>query len=266
MSEGLLNTVLLSLKIAGAAMLWAVPLGYWLGYILARKRFAFHWLVSAVTMVPLVMPPVATGLILLYVLGPAGPVGWLLYALFDFSFAFEWTGAAVAAGVVALPLIVRPVRLSLEGVDPKLDEALAVAGHGPWRRFLMLYLPLSMPGVVAGGVLGFAKGLGEFGATITFVANIPGETQTLSLAIQSASQRIDGGAQVLGLGLVAVGLSVAAVAASEWLLKALSRRLSGEDGNGTGQVKTVKRTKPDKRTRAAEGTEGTAQVEEAEGA
>ncbi|NOZ33304.1 MAG: ABC transporter permease subunit [Alphaproteobacteria bacterium] len=230
MSVSVLETLLLSLKIAGAAMLWAIPLGYWLGYILARRRFALHWLLSALTTVPLVMPPVATGLILLYVLGPMGPVGWLLATLFDFSFAFAWTGAAVAAGIVALPLIVRPVRLSLEGVDPKLDEALAVAGHGPWRRFMMLYLPLSMPGVVAGGVLGFAKGLGEFGATITFVANIPGETQTLSLAIHSASQRIDGGGEVLVLGLVAVGLSVAAVAVSEWVLAAMSRRLSGQDG------------------------------------
>jgi len=229
MSVSVLETLLLSLKIAGAAMLWAIPLGYWLGYILARRRFALHWLLSALTTVPLVMPPVATGLILLYVLGPMGPVGWLLATLFDFSFAFAWTGAAVAAGIVALPLIVRPVRLSLEGVDPKLDEALAVAGHGPWRRFMMLYLPLSMPGVVAGGVLGFAKGLGEFGATITFVANIPGETQTLSLAIHSASQRIDGGGEVLVLGLVAVGLSVAAVAVSEWVLAAMSRRLSGQD-------------------------------------
>jgi molybdate transport system permease protein len=172
------------------------------------------------------MPPVATGLVLLWVFGPAAPMGQF-FAAIGLPLVFRWTGAALAAGLVALPLIVRPIRLSLEAVDPRLDEAMAVAGHGPLSRFARLYLPLALPGIVAGAVLGFAKALGEFGATITFVANIPGETQTLSLAMYSALQRIEGGGTVIVLAGISIAISLLAVIGSEALLAWLTPRLTG---------------------------------------
>lgn len=226
MSADVLGILLLSLKVSAGALIWALPLGYLLGFVLARFEFRGKSLVSALVMLPLVMPPVATGLLLLYGFGPNGPIGWLL-GLMGIRLAFTAAGAALAAGLVALPLIVRPIRLSLEAVDPALEDALAVAGHGSFRRFLMLALPLSLPGVVAGAVLGFAKGLGEFGATITFAANIPGETQTLSLAIHSALQRVDGGWLVLILCLVSVAISLIAVLGSEALLRVMTPWLTG---------------------------------------
>ncbi len=174
-------------------------------------------------MLPLVMPPVVTGLILLNLFGPFGPVGqWL--AQFGIVLGFRWTGAALAAGLVALPLIVRPMRMALENVDPRLHEALKVAGHNRWQRLLILDLPLAVPGIAAGMVLGFAKAMGEFGATITFVANIPGETQTLSLAIFSALQ--SPGTEVLVWTMVAIslGISVVAVVVSETLVERFSSR------------------------------------------
>ena len=226
MSGEVAGVVLLSLKVALVAMAWAVPLAYGLAWLLARREFYGKTVLSAVIMLPLVMPPVATGLFLLWVFGPATPVGQF-FAMLGLPLAFRWTGAALAAGLVALPLIVRPIRLSLEAVDPKLDEALAVAGHAPARRFFMLHLPLSLPGLVAGAVLGFAKSLGEFGATITFVANIPGESRTLSLAMYSALQSIDGGSLVLLLAALSLGISLLSVIASELLLKWLTPLLTG---------------------------------------
>lgn len=221
-----LTIVGLSLKVALLALAWALPLGFVLGYVLATKRFFGRRLLSVLVMMPLVMPPVVTGLVLLYGFGPKGMIGQFLAPL-GISFAFNAAGAALAAGLVALPLIVRPIRLSFEHVSKDLDEALAVAGLTPWQRFLTLYAPSSLPGVVAGGVLGFAKALGEFGATITFVANIPGETQTLSLAIHSALQAFDQGQLVLWLCLVSIGISGLAIWGSEFLLSWLERRLTG---------------------------------------
>jgi molybdate transport system permease protein len=221
------SIVLLSLKVSFFALCWAVPVSFGLAYLLARKRFVGRRLLSAVIMLPLVMPPVVTGLVLLYGFGPTGPIGQLLAPL-GISFAFNAAGASLAAGLVALPLIVRPIRLSLEAVDPDLDEALEVAGKTGWQRFAMLYFPMSLPGIVAGGILGFAKALGEFGATITFVANIPGETQTFSLAIHSALQRFDGQQMVIMLSLVSISISVIAVLGSEYLLNWLQVRLSGD--------------------------------------
>jgi len=221
------SIVLLSLKVSAFALVWAVPVAFGLAYLLARKRFWGRRLLSAIIMLPLVMPPVVTGLVLLYLFGPLGPVGSLLAPL-GVSFAFNAQGASLAAGLVALPLIVRPIRLSLEAIDPNLDEALAVAGRNSRQRFLMLYLPMALPGIVAGGILGFAKAMGEFGATITFVANIPGETQTFSLAIHSALQRFDGGETVLLLSIVSISISVIAVLGSEYLLAWLQKRMFGE--------------------------------------
>lgn len=221
-----LSIIALSLKIAFFALLWALPLGFWLGYVLATKRFFGRQLLSVLVMMPLVMPPVVTGLVLLYVFGPKGMIGaWL--APLGISFAFNSAGAALAAGLVALPLIVRPIRLSFEHVSQDLDEALAVAGLSPWQRFKMLYVPCALPGLVAGGVLGFAKALGEFGATITFVANIPGETQTISLAIHAALQAFDQGELVVWLCLASLALSGLAIWGSEFLLSWLAKRLTG---------------------------------------
>lgn len=221
-----LDALWLSLRVAAVALAWALPAAFALGYVLARYRFLGHGLLSALTMMPLVMPPVATGLVLLWVFGPAAPAGQF-FAAIGMPLAFRWTGAALAAGLVALPLIVRPIRLGLEAIDPRLDEALAVAGHSPVRRFFALHLPLAVPGIVAGAVLGFAKALGEFGATITFVANIPGETRTLSLAMHTALQRIDGGGLVLVLAGISLAVSLVAVMASEALLGWLTPRLTG---------------------------------------
>jgi molybdate transport system permease protein len=229
MTADVFGIVLLSLKVAAFAMGWAVPLAFLIAWLLARYDFPGKTLLSAITLLPLVMPPVATGLILLWTFGPNTPLGRFFSAI-GLPLAFNWHGAALAAGLVALPLIVRPIRIALETVDPKLGEALAVAGHAPFSRFLTLYLPLSLPGIIAGALLGFAKALGEFGATITFVANIPGETRTLSLAIHAALQTVTGTPIVLQLCLVSVALSVIAVAASEYLLRWLTPLLTGRSG------------------------------------
>ena len=227
MSIEIWSIVFLSLKVAFFALCWAVPLAFALAYLLARNEFFGRQLLSALIMLPLVMPPVVTGLALLYLFGPMGPIGVLLAPL-GISFSFNAMGASLAAGLVALPLIVRPIRLSLEAVDPNLEEALAVAGKSKWQRFKMLSLPMSLPGIVAGSILGFAKALGEFGATITFVANIPGETQTFSLAIHAALQRFDGQQTVLILSVVSISISIIAVLGSEYLLNWLQIRLSGK--------------------------------------
>ncbi len=200
-----------------------LPIAFALAYVLARGRFFGRSMLSALVMLPLVMPPVVTGLILLNLFGPQGHIGQFLGQM-GIVLGFRWTGAALAAGLVALPLMVRPMRMALEGVDPRLHEALEVAGHSRWKRFVILDLPLAVPGIVAGLVLGFAKALGEFGATITFVANIPGETQTLSLAIFSALQSPSSGQFVLILSAVSMSISVIAVVSSELLVEKLSAR------------------------------------------
>lgn len=222
----IVDVVLLSLKVALFALCWTVPTGFALAYLLSKKRFWGRELLSALVMLPLVMPPVVTGLVLLYLFAPTAPLGQF-FAFFGVEFAFNAAGASLAAGLVALPLVVRPIRLSFDNVDFKLVEALQVAGLSKLQIFTKLYLPLSLPGVVAGGVLGFAKALGEFGATITFVANIPGETQTFSLAIHSALQQFDDQSTVLVLCTISIGISIAAVLGSELLLKRLEATLLG---------------------------------------
>ncbi len=204
-------------------VLLTLPIAFFFAYLLARGRFAGKSVLSAIIMLPLVMPPVVTGLILLNLFGPLGPVGqWL--GQFGIVLGFRWSGAALAAGLVALPLMVRPMRMALENIDPRLHEALEVAGHNRWQRLLILDLPLAVPGIVAGMVLGFAKAMGEFGATITFVANIPGETQTLSLAIFSALQSPGTEQLVWTLVGISLGISVVAVVVSETLVERLSAR------------------------------------------
>lgn len=210
-----LEALWLSMKVATASLIVCLPLGLALALILARGRFPGRWIIEAAVNIPLVLPPVVTGLILLSLFGVRGPVGRALYDAFGISLAFHWTGAALAATIMALPLVVRPLRLAIEGVDRGLEDAAAVLGAPPLAVFARVTLPLAAPGLVAAALLGFARAFGEFGATVTFAGAIPGETQTLPLAIYSVLQSADGGQAALRLSVVAVLVSVAAVVGSE---------------------------------------------------
>ena len=219
------SIVMLSLQVSLAAILGVLPVAFALAWVLARTRFPGKILLDALVHLPLVLPPVVVGWLLLIAFAPEGPAGRVLGAL-GISVLFRWTGAALAAAVMALPLMVRAIRLSLEAVDPRLEAAARTLGAGRWRTFATITLPLASPGVLAGVVLGFARSLGEFGATITFVSNIPDETRTLPLAIYAALQLPGGDSAVWRLAAVSVVLSLAALVASE----ALSRRA----GQGSG--------------------------------
>ncbi|SBV49934.1 molybdate ABC transporter, permease protein [Xanthomonas bromi] len=214
-----LTAIGLSLKVAIVAALASLPPGIACGWLLARRRFPGKALLDALLHLPLVMPPVVTGYALLVVLGTQGPVGsWLLEHL-GIRFAFRWTGAALACAVMGFPLMVRAIRLSIEATDRRLEAAAATLGAGPWRVFFSITLPLAWPGLVAGVVLAFAKALGEFGATITFVSNIPGETQTLSSAIYGLMQVPGMESGIWRLAGVALAISLAALLLSEWLVR-----------------------------------------------
>ena len=217
--------VALSLKVGGVAMLVTLPVAFALAWLLARVRVPGKVVVDAAIHLPLVVPPVVTGWLLLLAFGPNGPIGAWLQDWFGITVLFRWTGAAIAAGVMALPLMVRAMRISIEAVDRRLENAARTLGAGPWRVFWTLTLPLSIPGVLAGAVLGFARSIGEFGATITFVSNVPGETQTLPLAIYSALQQPGADAMVWRLSCVSVGLSLVALIASELLTRRAGRGL-----------------------------------------
>jgi molybdate transport system permease protein len=207
--------VRLSLLVGGVATLAALPVAFALAWMLARWTFPGKVLLDALIHLPLVVPPVVTGWLLLLAFAPAGPLGAIGGAIL-----FRWTGAAIAAAVMALPLMVRAMRLSIEAVDRRWEQAARTLGAGRWRAYATVTLPLALPGVLAGAVLGFARSLGEFGATITFVSNVPGETQTLPLAIYAALQVPGGEAAAWRLAAVSVALSLAALVASE----ALARR------------------------------------------
>ena len=207
----------LSLKVALAATLCALPFGVAVAFLLARRDFWGKALVDVAVHLPLVLPPVVTGYLLLLSFGRRGWAGAFLADTLGIVFAFRWTGAALACGVMGFPFLVRAARLSFEGVDRRLEEAAGTLGAGPWRVFWTVTLPLAAPGILAGMVLCFAKALGEFGATITFVSNIPGETQTLSSAIYTQVQTPGGDPAALRLTLVAVALTVVALIASEYL-------------------------------------------------
>jgi molybdate transport system permease protein len=219
--NALLDIVLLSLQVALLAMIFAVPLAFIVAYILARYHFRGKALLQAFIMLPLVMPPVVTGYLLLSLFGKKGAIGQLLSTV-GVELAFQWTGAALAAGVMAFPLLVRPMRLSIEAIDSGMEDAAKTLGAN-WRtRFRTIILPLSLPGVIAGAVLGFAKALGEFGATITFVSNIPGETQTLSLAIYSFLQSPTGDQAAFTLIIISISIAVMSVLFSEYLAMRIS--------------------------------------------
>jgi len=213
----------LSLQVAGLATLLSVPVALALAWLLARREFPGKGLLNAALLLPLVLPPVVTGYVLLLLFGRTGPLGQALEAAFGLVLAFNWTGAVLAAMVMALPLMVRAMRLAFEAVDPGLEEAAATLGARPWAAFATITLPLIGPGVLAGTVLGFAKALGEFGATITFVAAIPGQTLTLPSAIYNALQVPGGEARAAALTLWACAVAVAAVLASEWLARRMAR-------------------------------------------
>lgn len=222
------TAVLLSLRVSMVAMLVSLPFGIAAALLLARGRFWGKSLLNGVIHMPLILPPVVTGFILLVLFGRKGPIGAFLDAHFGIVFSFRWTGAALACGIMGFPLMVRSIRLSIEAVDRKLEEVAGTLGANPAWIFLTVTLPLILPGIIAGMILSFAKAMGEFGATITFVSNIPGETQTLSSAIYTFTQIPGGDAGAWRLTFVAIVISMAALLASEFLAHLFGRRLEFE--------------------------------------
>lgn len=222
------QAVSLSLKVSLWAVVASLPLGVFVAYALARWRFPGHGLLNGLVHLPLVLPPVVTGYLLLITFGRRGTVGQFLDQWFGIVFAFRWTGAALAAAIMAFPLMVRAIRLAIEAVDPKLEAAAGTLGASrPWV-FLTVTLPLILPGIMAGTVLAFAKAIGEFGATITFVSNIPGQTQTLPSAIYAFLQVPGGDQAAMRLVMISIAIAMLALFASEWLSRRVARRIRGE--------------------------------------
>jgi molybdate transport system permease protein len=222
------TAVALSLRVAIVATLVALPFGVGIAHVLARKQFWGKPILDAIVLLPLVLPPVVTGYLLLVTFGRRAPLGAFLADHFGIVFSFRWTGAALASGIMAFPLMVRAIRLSIEAVDRRLEDAASTLGANPGWRFLTITLPLTLPGIIAGMMLAFARALGEFGATITFVSNIPGETQTISAAIYSLTQVPGGDAAALRLVGVAVFISFAALLAAEFFARRAQQRLHGD--------------------------------------
>jgi molybdate transport system permease protein len=222
------TAIRLSLRIAIVATVVALPFGIAIAWLLARKNFWGKALLDGLVHLPLVLPPVVTGYLLLISFGRRGPIGAFLDQHFGIVFAFRWTGAALACGIMGFPLLVRPIRLAIEAIDRKLEDAAATLGANRFWVFATVTLPLALPGLIAGFVLCFAKALGEFGATITFVSNIPGETQTISAAIYTLTQVPGGDAAALRLVLVAIAISLVALVAAEWLARRAGTRFHGE--------------------------------------
>ncbi len=217
------TAVRLSLKVAAVATLASLPAGVAVALLLARGRFPGKMLLDGLVHLPLVLPPVVTGYALLLLFGRRGPIGAWLEQSFGIVFSFRWTGAALACAVMGFPLMVRAIRLSIEAIDARLEQAAGTLGASPPLVFLTVTLPLALPGVLAGAVLCFAKALGEFGATITFVSNIPGETQTIPAAIYNYTQAPGGDAGALRLSIVAVVIALGALLASELLARRAAR-------------------------------------------
>ena len=222
------TAVVLSLRIAVVATVVALPFAVAIAWVLARKNFWGKALLDGIVHLPLVLPPVVTGYLLLIWFGRRGVIGAFLADTFGIVFSFRWTGAALACGVMAFPLLVRAIRLSFEAIDRRLDEAASTLGANRLWVFATVTLPLALPGVIAGMVLCFAKALGEFGATITFVSNIPGETQTISAAIYTYTQIPNADAAAARLVMVAIVISLAALVVSEWLARRAGTRFHGE--------------------------------------
>jgi len=218
------SAVRLSLLVAVTATAASLPPGLAVAYLLARGRFWGKSLLDTLVHLPLILPPVVTGYLLLVLFGKRGPLGQFLDQAFGIVFAFRWTGAALACAVMGFPLMVRAMRLSIEAVDTKLESAAGTLGASPLSVFATITLPLCLPGVIAGAILCFAKAMGEFGATITFVSNIPGETQTLPSAIYTLTQVPGGDAGAMRLTVISVAVSMAALLGSELLARRVGRR------------------------------------------
>lgn len=218
------QAVMLSIQVACWATALSLPLGVFVAYALARWQFRGKQLINALVHLPLILPPVVTGYLLLLSFGTQGAIGSVL-ADFGIVLAFRWTGAVFAASIMAFPLMVRAIRLSIEAVDPGLEEAASTLGASPTAVFFRVTLPLILPGIIAGGILAFAKAIGEFGATITFVSNIPGQTQTIPSAIYAFMQIPDGESAAFKLVVIAVVIALSAVLASEWVAQRIARRL-----------------------------------------
>lgn len=221
------QAVAMSLRVSFWATLVSLPLGVAVAFALARGRFRGKQILNGLVHLPLILPPVVTGYALLLTFGRKGPVGAVLDEWFGIVLAFRWTGAALAAAIMAFPLLVRAIKLSIDAVDPKLEQAASTLGASRVWVFVTVTLPLILPGILAGAILAFAKAMGEFGATITFVANIPGQTQTLPSAIYAFLQVPGGDDDAFRLVAVAVGVAMAALFLSEWVSRAVARRIGG---------------------------------------
>lgn len=219
LSEYEWEAISLSLKVACSAVVFSLPLGIVTAWLLVRCRFPGKAFIDSIIHLPLVLPPVVIGYLLLIAMGRKGMIGGWLYDVFGISFSFSWYGAALAAAIVSFPLMVRAIRLALLAVDTRLEQAARTLGANPWRVFVTITLPLMFPGILAGAVLAFARSLGEFGATITFVSNIPGETRTIPLAMYTLIETPDAEMGAARLCLIAVVLSLLALLLSEWLAR-----------------------------------------------
>ncbi|WP_192075692.1 molybdate ABC transporter permease subunit [Vibrio sp. S12_S33] len=215
----------LSLKVALYSVVWLLPLGLLLAWILARKQFWGRSALDSLVHLPLVLPPVVIGYLLLMSMGKQGVIGQWLDKWFDISFSFSWRGAVLACVVVALPLMVRAIRLSLESVDPKLEQAARTLGASPFKVFVTITLPLTLPGIITGTMLSFARSLGEFGATISFVSNIPGETQTLPLAMYNFLETPGAEMEAARLCMISIAIALASLSVSEWISRKMKLRL-----------------------------------------
>ena len=215
LSQDELSAIYLSLKIAFTASLISLPFAIIIGYLFARKNFYFKKFFISILNLPLVLPPVVTGYLLLITFGTNGAIGKLLLEYFNFTFAFKWTGAALACAIMGFPLMIRAIKVSIEMIDIKYEEAARTLGANKFIVFISIILPLSLPGIIAGFTLCFARALGEFGATVTFVSNIPGETQTLSTAIYNFLQMPNGELMAMRLTLISIFISIAALILSE---------------------------------------------------
>jgi molybdate transport system permease protein len=227
LSDSEREAIWLSLKVSLWGVGLSLPLGILVAMAFARRRFFGKGLVEGLVYLPLVLPPVVTGYVLLVLLGRRGVVGAWLYDAFGITFAFRWTGAALASGIMGFPLMVRAIRLSLEAVDRKLEQAARTLGAGWLKILFTITLPLALPGIIAGTILSFGRSLGEFGATITFVSNIPGETRTLPLAIYTYTQVPGGDAAAARLVIISVCLSLMALVLAEWMTNYAARRVRG---------------------------------------
>ena len=222
-SQPELNAIYLSLKVATIAILFALPVAIFIAWILSRKQFWGKQLLNGIVHLPLVLPPVVIGYLLLIVMAKRGAIGQYLWEWFGFSFSFSWRGAVLASAVMAFPLMVRSIKQAFDAIDPKLEQAARTLGASPLKVFFTLNLPLSFSGIIAGAVLGFARSLGEFGATITFVSNIPNQTQTIPAALFTFIETPDGELAAARLCAIAIVISLIALSASEWLAEGQKR-------------------------------------------